>query len=160
MGTDLRLGEDGTIVVSPGNGERGIDLVARQLLVQAATGSGNEKTRQQMVAEIKAYAAELAGASPSPAERMLAEVAAVDWFAHRTFESRYAGNLLPGRSLSLAQSEHHQRRTDRAHRRLMLSLKMLATVRRLVTPAVQINLARQQVNFAGPNTLTSSDTQD
>jgi hypothetical protein len=48
--------------------------------------------------------------------------------------------------MSLAQSEHAQRRIDRAHRRFLSTLKTLATVRRLALPALQINVAGQQVN--------------
>jgi hypothetical protein len=48
--------------------------------------------------------------------------------------------------MSLVQSEHAQRRMDRAHRRFLNTVKTLATVRRLALPAVQINVARQQVN--------------
>jgi hypothetical protein len=46
--------------------------------------------------------------------------------------------------MTLAQSEHAQRRMDRAHRRLVSSLKALANVRRLALPALQINVARRQ----------------
>jgi hypothetical protein len=46
--------------------------------------------------------------------------------------------------MSLAQSEHAQRRIDRAHRRLLSTLKALAAVRRHALPCVQINLARRQ----------------
>ena len=49
----------------------------------------------------------------------------------------------------------HQRRIDRAHRRLLATLKTLATVRRLAVPAVQINLAHQQ-QIAQLNTGGSS----
>jgi hypothetical protein len=48
--------------------------------------------------------------------------------------------------LTIIQSEHQQRRIDRTHRRLMSTIKTLATVRRLAVPALQINVARQQVN--------------
>ena len=48
--------------------------------------------------------------------------------------------------LTLAQSEHAQRRMDRAHRRFLNTVKTLATVRRLAIPVLQINVARQQVN--------------
>jgi hypothetical protein len=51
--------------------------------------------------------------------------------------------------MTLAQSDHSRRRIDRTHRRLMASLKTLATVRKLALPAIQVNVARQQVNLAG-----------
>jgi hypothetical protein len=46
--------------------------------------------------------------------------------------------------MTLAQSEHSQRRIDRAHRRYLSTLKTLASVRRLALPALQINLVHRQ----------------
>ena len=46
--------------------------------------------------------------------------------------------------MTLAQSEHAQRRIDRAHRRYLSTLKTLAAVRRLAVPALQINVAHRQ----------------
>jgi hypothetical protein len=48
--------------------------------------------------------------------------------------------------LTLVQSEHQQRRIDRAYRRFMSALKTLAMLRLLALPLVQIIVARQQVN--------------
>ena len=61
-------------------------------------------------------------------------------------EAQYAAGVTTEGGMTLAQSEHAQRRMDRAHRRFLSTLKTLAAVRRLALPAVQINLARQQVN--------------
>lgn len=41
-----------------------------------------------------------------------------------------------GKSRSVQQDNHCAKRIDRAHRRYLQSIKMLATVRRLLTPAV------------------------
>ena len=38
---------------------------------------------------------------------------------------------------------------DRAHRRYLSAIRTLAQVRRLLTPAVQINVGENQVNVAG-----------
>jgi hypothetical protein len=76
---------------------------------------------------------------------VLAETAATSWFAFRLHEANYAAGVAGG-GMSLAQSEHAQRRMDRAHQRHLSTLKTLATVRRLAVPALQINVARQQVN--------------
>ncbi len=51
-------------------------------------------------------------------------------------------------ALTLAQGDYHQRRIDRAHRRYLASIKALAQVRRLLTPAVQVNIAERQINVA------------
>lgn len=45
--------------------------------------------------------------------------------------------------------ESRERRQDRIHRRFLSALKALAQVRRLLSPAVQVNIAREQVNVSG-----------
>jgi len=49
------------------------------------------------------------------------------------------------KSLPDAQSEHHQKRIDRAHKRYLSSIRSLVQIRKM-GPAVQINIAEQQVN--------------
>jgi len=115
-----------------------------KLIDWAAGKEGNPKTKASLKEELCEVAAELAGPSPSPVERVLAETAATSWFAYRLHEAHYAASVEGG--MTLAQSEHAQRRIDRAHQRLLSTLKTLATVRRLALPALQINVARQQVN--------------
>lgn len=85
---------------------------------------------------------ELAGADPSPAERLLAERAAFCWMAVNSYEAIFA----QARGLSLEQSAHQQRRIDLAHRRFVGAIKALALVRRLAVPAMltQVNVATQQ----------------
>ena len=49
----------------------------------------------------------------------------------------------------IVQGEYWQRMQDRAHRRYLAAIRSLAQVRRLLTPAMQVNIAEQQVNIAG-----------
>jgi hypothetical protein len=116
-----------------------------KLIDWAAGKDGNETTKSAISDDIAELAAELAGPTPTPVERVLANTAATCWFAFRMHEAQYAGNITAD-GMSLAQSEHAQRRMDRAHRRFLNTVKTLATVRRLALPALQINVARQQVN--------------
>jgi hypothetical protein len=104
----------------------------------------DEKTKQFIHQEQQRFAADLAGPNPSPIERVLADTAAVCWFSLRLFETQDLG----AKGLTLRQSEHQQRRIDRAHRRLLATLRLLVTARRLGVPAIQVNLA-QQVNVTG-----------
>jgi hypothetical protein len=102
--------------------------------------STSEKSWRTLVADIS-------GPESSPLERVLAETAAINWFALRMLEARYAGSEASGEGMTLLLSEHHQRRIDRTQRRFLDAIKTLATVRRLAIPAFQINVAnRQQVN--------------
>lgn len=86
--------------------------------------------------------AELAGPSPSPIEKLLAERAALCWFQVNSLDVFRPGDDAPG-------IERHESRRDRAHRRYLSALKTLATIRKLRLPAIQINLGEQQVNVAG-----------
>jgi hypothetical protein len=59
-----------------------------------------------------------------------------------------AGGVLGQKGLPWAQVQEYQKWLDRAHRRYLSALKTLATVRRLLVPAVQVNIADKQVNVA------------
>lgn len=94
---------------------------------------------------LKAMRQEIAGQSPSPLERLLAERIALCWLELQYFEAIYAQNL---GNLSITQSDYHQRRIDKAHRRYLSSIKALAQIRKM-GPAVQINIAEKQINTSG-----------
>jgi hypothetical protein len=127
--------------------ERVMDNWAIGKLIDWAAGTdGNPKLKASLKKELCEFAAQFAGATPSPVEIVLAETAATCWFAFRLHEAQYAGSVKSEEGMSLAQSEHAQRRMDRAHRRFLTTVKTLAAVRRLAVPALQINVARQQVN--------------
>lgn len=120
--------------------------VADSVISWAVTSKGAESTKLLLARELKEYAARLAGESPSPVELMLAETAALSWFALRLHEAHFAGASTSGEGITLNQGRYHQSKIDHAHARLMKTLKTLATVRRLAVPAVQVNIARRQVN--------------
>jgi hypothetical protein len=61
------------------------------------------------------------------------------------YESTYAND----EGLPEKQVELHQHKVDRAHARFLSALRTLAQVRKLAVPALQINVARNQVNVAG-----------
>jgi DNA polymerase III delta prime subunit len=46
------------------------------------------------------------------------------------------------------QAEWSQTQIDRAHRRFVEGIKAMAQVQRLLSPVVQVNIAKQQVNVA------------
>ena len=126
--------------------ERVMDALVVDKLIDWCTGKQAKPTSKELLRdELCDFAAKLAGANPSPIETVLADTAATCWFAYRMHEAQYAATVVSD-GMSLAQSEHAQRRIDRAHRRMLSTLKTLASVRRLAVPALQINVARQQVN--------------
>ena len=130
-------------------GDRIMDNWATGRLIDWAAGKAGETTKEAIRKEILDVAAELAGPEPPPVERMLAEAAAVAWFALRLHEAQYAGASTSGDGPSFKQAEFHQRRIDRAHRRYLATLRTLASVRKLAVPVMQVNIARRQVKVAG-----------
>jgi hypothetical protein len=125
-----------------------------QLIDWACGPKTSKETKAELRRELFERAKEFAGSNPGPVEQVLAETAAVNWLALRFHETRYASASTSSDGLTIRQADLCLRHIDGAHRRLMSSLKTLATVRRLGLPVVQINVANQQVNqlnTGGPN---------
>jgi hypothetical protein len=118
---------------------------AGKLIEWAAEKSNDEKTKSMLFDEMHAMSKQIAGPNPSPIERVLAETPPTCCFAFRLHEAHYS-SAITGDGSALAQSEHAQRRMDRAHRRFPTTVKRPATVRRIAVPSLQMNGARQQVN--------------
>jgi len=102
-------------------------------------------TQEAIPRNLEAMRKEIAGESPSPLERLLAERIGVCWLELQYFEAVYAQNM---GKLTITQSDYHQRRIDKAHRRYLSSIKALAQIRKM-GPAVQINIAEKQINTTG-----------
>jgi hypothetical protein len=119
---------------------------AEHSLLDRATGK-DLSFREAVLRKLETMRAELAGPAPSPLERLLAERVVTCWLQVHDADIRLAQNET---KLSLAQAEYHQSRCDRAHRRYLSAIKTLATVRKLALPVLQVNIARKQVNVAGP----------
>lgn len=138
---------DETTLVRVDRGEWAMDNWAVGQIIDWAAGKNTKKdTKEVLRRELIERAKEFAGPNPSPMEKVLAETAAINWFVLRMHEAAYASSSTSPDGLSLRQADFAVRRIDRAHRRLLSSLKTLATVRRLALPALQINVASQQVN--------------
>jgi hypothetical protein len=86
----------------------------------------------------------LLGPDPTPVDRMLVDRIIVNWLS-----TQLAELTLQQSDGSVQRLEFLAKRADRAEQRLMRSLKTLATVRRLVGPTIQVNVAEEikQVNI-------------
>jgi hypothetical protein len=102
-------------------------------------------TQEAIPRNLKTMREEIAGENPSPLERLLAERIGICWLELQYFEAIYAQNM---GELTITQSDYHQRRIDKAHRRYLSSIKALAQIRKM-GPAVQINIAEKQINTTG-----------
>jgi hypothetical protein len=113
------------------------------LAVGNVPGTEDEKTKSDLLREVTAHAAALAGQEPTATERALATTAALCWVALRRAEAR--ADCADSSQRTLRQAEHPWKRSDHAHRRYRATLKLLAVVRRLAVPTMQVKIARQQV---------------
>jgi hypothetical protein len=113
----------------------------------AGTGADAAFARRVVEQDIARKRREVAGEHPTPLEALLAERVALCWAAAQQADGQYAHKLAGG--MSFREVEHYARRSEQANRQLLKAVQTLATVRRLLTPTVQLNIARQQVNLAG-----------
>ena len=88
---------------------------------------------------------ELEGAAPTPIETLLVDRIVLCWLHLHAAETLYAQNM---KHLTLLQHDFYQRRLSMVQRRYLAAITALAQVRRLQVPAVQVNIAREQLNVA------------
>ena len=98
--------------------------------------------------EMNALRLELAGPSPTPLERLLADRVVLCWLQVHHADMACAR----AEGLSIQRGDYYQRRQERAQRRYLSAIRSLACVRRLLLPGVQVNIAAPQVNVAGGDT--------
>jgi hypothetical protein len=114
-------------------------------LAVAASGKDRLASVEASEAKMDQIRAELAGPDPTPIERLLAERAAVCWFAVNVYETIYSQS----KDLTIRQAEHHLRKIGSAHKRFLSAVATLARVRKMALPALQVNIGANQVNVAG-----------
>jgi hypothetical protein len=107
----------------------------------------NDVVKDAIGRKLKTLRAELRGADPTPLEKLLVDRVVAGWLALSYAEANYHQNLPKG--LRWDDSEYMQRRLDRANRRYLSAIRTLVTVRRLLQPVMQVNIADQQINVAG-----------
>jgi hypothetical protein len=117
----------------------------RLLDVVASRASGRLATREHLRRQVAAVREAMAGPAPTPLETLLADRVAVDWLNAAIADLQHAEALAAGHA---AEADRLLRRSDRSQRQLLRGIKTLATIRRLQVPAVQVNIADQQLNLA------------
>jgi len=123
-----------------------VDLAAEAERSLIKTVSGDDPLVQvALPPQLEAMRKELAGTEASPLERLLAERIVACWLQLQYADAIYAQNLS---KLNMAQSEYHQRRLDRLHRRYLSAIKALAQIRKLGPVVQMINIAEKQINTA------------
>lgn len=113
------------------------------------TASNSPFRQKALRANLEDMREDLAGANPSPLERLGAERVASCWLQLHYAELLYNQNLP---NLTQDQDGYHQKRLDGLHRRYLSAMRSLAQVRKLLKPKVaQINIGeKQQINTGAP----------
>jgi hypothetical protein len=114
---------------------------ALRLLVKSTT-AGNPVMRESTERKFAEMRAELLGPNPTALERLLVERIIATWYHLHSLEASYAGR----ESMSLAQGLYYQKCISAAQKRYIAAIKGLADVRRLALPALQVNIAKKQIN--------------
>jgi exonuclease III len=113
--------------------------------IKSYTGTGLY-VQEVMNQRVERLRNDLEGENPSPLESLLVE-RIISCYLHVNFaENEYTDSIGGGTRIEVA--EYMQKRLDRAHRRYLAAVKALAQVRKM-GPAIQINIARKQLNVAG-----------
>ena len=117
-----------------------------KLIDWAAGKNGTEKTKATLKEELCDVRRRAGRAEPEPGRASARRDRRNGLVRLPDARSPLCGQRLGRRDDASPNPSTAQRRIDRAHRRFLSTLKTLAAVRRLALPALQINVARQQVN--------------
>ena len=125
-----------------------VDLVGGDLARQAQTrlirkfAGENLVLAEALPRKLEAIRSELVGPNPPPLEKLLVERVVTCWLYLHQLEVTYGGaNMSPD------LATYYQQSIQRAQKNYLAAIKTLATVRKLALPALQVNIARKQVNI-------------
>jgi hypothetical protein len=123
------------------------DLAQAAQLALIELGAGtNAVVKEATLRRAAELGADLAGADPSPLEKVLAANVAVAWLAVAEAETTAAR----ARSAPTRHADYLDRRRDRAHKRLESAARTLASVRKLLRPAPSpVEVATRMTGTAG-----------
>lgn len=126
----------------------GGDLAAEVIASFARAMAGNNVSfREAVLKKVELLRADLLGDSPTAVERVLVERVVACWLQVQEAELRAAQSQ---KDATYKQLDFYQRRMDATNRRFLAAVKTLALVRKLAVPALQVNIARKQVNVIAP----------
>lgn len=114
--------------------------------IERMTKEKDFASKESLTRQLAAMREEIAGENPSPLERLLVERVVATWLQVQLFEGMYAAGM--EKNMGIKQGNYLQKLIDRAHRHHLSAIRTLAQIRKM-GPAVQINIAEQQINTAG-----------
>jgi hypothetical protein len=122
---------------------------AQRLLIQTIS-VGSPLKEEALKVRLSHMRAEVAGANPTPLEVLLTERVVASWLLVEILEAFVSLQLTRGVEKRVTPSYLFQlaKLLESVQRRHLAAIKALAQVRRLLKPAVQINVGENQVNVA------------
>jgi hypothetical protein len=125
----------------------GGDLARRaQLMLINRFCSQNLLLKESLTRKLELLRVELAGPTPSPLERLLAERVVTCWLHLHLLEAVYAGK----EGMSMELGAYYERNISSAQKRYLAAIRTLALIRKLAVPVLQVNIAKKQVNMVSP----------
>ena len=125
----------------------GGDLAKQAQLMLVDKFSGKNLVWQETLPrKLDALRRELSGANPTPLERLLVERIVSCWLHLHQLEIVYTNT----EDLSCELGIYYERCITSAQKRYLAAIKSLALIRKLAVPVLQVNIAKEQVNMAGP----------
>ena len=118
---------------------------AQECCLKAFFGKEALLTQEAQRRKCAALRRELAGEHPTPLKTLLVDRIVLSGLHLYYAEALYAQHL---ETFSLKQHEFYQWRLSLAQSRYLAAIRTLAQVKRLQAPAVQVNIAREQLNVA------------
>ncbi len=116
------------------------------VILDAFIGEDLPITRRGIELRLDDLREELAGPCPSPLERLLIERIVISW-VEASRADLVAATSMKGEA-PLKERQHYLKVQDRATRRFLHACKVLAQVRKLLGPNIQVNIAERQVNVS------------
>jgi hypothetical protein len=117
---------------------------AQQAWIDLQSGK-NPVIKEGVERTLASLRTDLLGDAPTPLERLLVERIMACWLQIQYADRRAAAFEQQGGSFR--HGDYWQKQQESAHRRYLAAIRTLAQVRRLLTPAVQVNIAEKQVNL-------------
>jgi hypothetical protein len=114
---------------------------AQNQLIRKFAGK-NHLFAEAIPRKLELLRSELAGPNPTPLEKLLVERIVSCWLHLHHLETNYGA----AGSMSLDLGNYYQRGIARAQKNYLSAIKALAMIRKLALPALQVNIARKQVN--------------
>jgi hypothetical protein len=114
---------------------------AQQQLIRNLAGK-NHLFAEAVPRKLELMRKEIGEVNQSPLEKLLVERICSTWLHLHQLEAEYAG----GCGMTLTKANYYQQAIQRGHKCYLSAIKALAQIRKLALPAIQVNVARKQVN--------------